>query len=246
MDSLEYYARHGRLTEPGSHADRLAALPSDLPAACRFVQGLLLHADWASAYGVEGVVLSRDTLPVARRLELAEHSLPERKTSGTCRDFALMLCSVLRQHAVPARVRCGFATYFTSNPYEDHWVCEYWKADERRWAQADAQLDELMCVRLNVRFATTDLPAGTFLNAAEAWRTWRAGKVPDTAFGHGSEAAGAWFMRVNLMRDRLALRKEEVSTWDAWRSLPPERRILDDDAVAECDRIALCTAGSVL
>ena len=28
---------------------------------------------------------------------------------------------------------------------------------------------------------------------------------------------GAWFLRVNLMGDELALQKHEISEWDAWR-----------------------------
>ena len=70
---------------------------------------------------------------------------------------------------MPARVRCGFATYFTANPFEDHWVCEYWNDHERRWALADAQLDELQRAHLRIDFDVTDLPPGKFFNAAQAW-----------------------------------------------------------------------------
>ncbi|WP_456781864.1 transglutaminase domain-containing protein [Bradyrhizobium sp. USDA 3315] len=39
---------------------------------------------------------------------------------ATCRDFSLMLCSVLRHHGVPARIRCGFGRYFAPHPFHDH------------------------------------------------------------------------------------------------------------------------------
>jgi hypothetical protein len=39
----------------------------------------------------------------------------------------------------------------------------------------------------------------------------------------------------------LALRKQETSDWDAWRSLTEDRKTLDDKALAECDRIAATT-----
>ena len=61
-------------------------------------------------------------------------------------------------HAVPARVRCGFAAYFSQGTYEDHWVCEYWKPEEERWAQADSQLDERHRTALSVDFDIADLP----------------------------------------------------------------------------------------
>jgi hypothetical protein len=242
MHGLAYYRAHGPLTEPGEHAGAFAGLPADLPAHCRFVQGIVLHADWASAYGVTDAGLSRETLPVAERMKLAKNILPANKTPGTCRDFALMLCSILRQRGTPARVRCGFATYFTANPFEDHWVCEYWRSGDRRWALADAQLDELQRRHLNIDFDTADLPSGKFLNAGQAWSMWRAGKADAMAFGHG-EARGAWFLRVNLMRDQLALQKREISDWDAWRSLSDRDKVLSAEALAECDQIAAATKG---
>ena len=237
------YRSHGALTEPGRLATMLAA-PGDLAALCAFIQGVVIHSDWASAYGVTAD-LSRETLPIARRLAMVEQAggrdlPPERRTPGTCRDFALMTCSALRERCVPARVRCGFATYFSSNPLEDHWVCEHWHEDENRWVLTDAQLDPLQRKHLGVAFDPTDLPAKTFLNAGEAWTAWRSGEIDAHAFGHG-ESRGAWFLRVNLMRDLLALRKQETSDWDSWRSIPEDRKALDDKALAEGDQIAAMT-----
>lgn len=239
----DFYRIHGALTEPGRYAGTLAA-STDLVALCAFIQGVVIHSDWASAYGVTAD-LSRETLPVARRLAMVEQAggrdlPPERRTPGTCRDFALMTCSALRERGVPARVRCGFATYFPSNPFEDHWVCEHWHEDERRWVLTDAQLDPLQRQHLRVGFDPTDLPAKTFLNAGEAWNAWRSGAIDANAFGHG-ESRGAWFLQVNLMRDLLALRKQETSEWDAWRSLLEHRKVLGDRALAEGDQIAATT-----
>lgn len=241
----DYYRTHGALSDPGGFRDGLAMGPHDLLTMCAFIQGVVIHADWASAYGVKDVALSRETLPVEQRLALLDQGKwtglpPEQRTPGTCRDFALMLCSLLRERGVAARVRCGFATYFLENAFEDHWVCEYRIEGEDRWALADAQLDALMRDRLHIGFDPRDLPAGTFLNAGEAWAAWREGRADDAAFGHGP-AKGAWFLRVNLMRDLLALNKQETSDWDGWRTLSPERRLLDAEALAACDRIAAMT-----
>jgi len=242
MGGLTYYATHGPLTEPSEHAGDFGKLPMDLHVLCQFVQGIVLHADWAGAYGVTDAGLNRETLPVAERMELAKRMLPAKKSPGTCRDFALLLCSILRQHSVPARVRCGFATYFTSNPFEDHWVCEYWNEEARRWVLADAQIDELQRKHLGIDFDTTDLPPGKFFNAGQAWSMWRTGKAEATAFGHG-DVRGPWFLRVNLMRDQLALWKCEISDWDAWRALSAEDKVLSTEILAECDRIAAQTKG---
>jgi len=240
----DYYRSHGAFTEPGRFASALAA-PADLPGLCIFIQGVVIHSDWASAYGVTAD-LSRETLPVARRMAMVEAAggrdlPPARRTPGTCRDFALMTCSALRERGVAARVRCGFATYFTANPFEDHWVCEHWREDENRWVLTDAQLDAVQREHLRVAFDPTDLPAKKFLNAGEAWTAWRAGEIEATAFGHG-EVTGAWFLRVNLMRDLFALRKQETSDWDSWRSIPEDRKAFDEKTLAEGDRIAAMTS----
>jgi hypothetical protein len=241
-----YYRTHGALTDPGRFAPTLAA-PADLADLCAFIQGVVIHSDWASAYGVSAD-LSRETLPVSRRLAMVEAAggcdlPPDRRTPGTCRDFALMTCSALRERAVPARVRCGFATYFASNPFEDHWVCEHWREDDNRWVLTDAQLDPLQRKHLRVDFDPTDLPAKTFLNAGEAWTACRSGAVNANSFGHG-DSRGAWFLRVNLMRDLSALRKQETSDWDSWRAIPEDRKALDEQALAEGDRIAAMTRES--
>jgi hypothetical protein len=242
-----YYRIHGALTEPDRFAAPLAAF-TDLAGLCTFIQGVVIHSDWASAYGVTAD-LSRETLPVARRLAMVEAAggrdlPPTRRTPGTCRDFALVTCSALRERGVPARVRCGFATYFPANPFEDHWVCEHWREEENRWVLTDAQLDPLQRQHLRVDFDPTDLPAETFLNAGEAWTAWRAGEVDANSFGHGA-SRGAWFLRVNLMRDLFALRKQETSDWDSWRSIPEDKKMLDEQALAKGDQIATmtCRAG---
>jgi hypothetical protein len=129
-----YYRAHGALTEPGRFGSTLAA-PADLAGLCAFIQGIVIHSDWASAYGV-ATDLSRETQAVAHRLAMVEQAggrdlPPDLRTPGICRDFALMTCSALRERGVPARVRCGFATYFSLNPFEDHWVCEHWREEDR-------------------------------------------------------------------------------------------------------------------
>lgn len=50
---------------------------------------------------------------------------PEKRVIGTCRQFAVRSCALLRYRGIPARVRCGFATYFQSGKGLDHWSTEY-------------------------------------------------------------------------------------------------------------------------
>jgi hypothetical protein len=64
-------------------------------------------------------IISRDGRPMDQPRE------PENRVLGTCRTHALLACAVLRQHKCPARLRVGFADYFTPGFAEDHWICEY-------------------------------------------------------------------------------------------------------------------------
>ncbi len=132
-----------------------------------------------------------------------------------------MLCGMLRQQAVPARVRCGFAAYFRRE-WEDHWICEYWR--DGRWRRADAQLDRIIAPSLGIDFDLTDLPEDMFITAGEAWRRCRSGEADPMKFGHGEQAVGLWFVRVNVVRDHHSVNGRETSDWDTWRQA--QRRIM--------------------
>jgi hypothetical protein len=247
--TLAYYAAHSALTDPGVHAGSVNSLPSDVLTLCQTLQGMLIHEAWIDKYGVSPAVFSgqsRETLSVAQRLEqlLAIDPSPlttarpdASKALSTCRDFSLMLCGVLRHHGVPARVRCGFAQYFAANPYEDHWVCQYWASGEQRWVLVDAQLDQLQRYHLKVDFEPTDVPRAAFTTGVDAWRLCRDRVIDAEQLGHGT-VTGLFFARVNLARDLLALAKIETSAWDTWRVACEPGRALDDKALYLCDSLA--------
>ena len=145
----ELYSRHDALTDPGVLAGLYDDLPDGLSALRDIVSYLIVHVSWAARYGISpDTPMPRDTQPVSDRLKLIQAMFPgplgvdrspEKRASGGCRDDSLMLCSILRQRSIPARVRCGFATYFGVGPFEDHWICECWSAEARRWIRVDAQ-----------------------------------------------------------------------------------------------------------
>jgi hypothetical protein len=119
---------------------------------------------------------------------------PDRRLLGTCRDYALLICAVIRNHGHAARVRCGFATYLGGAPFEDHRLCEAWNAEDSRWRGVDAKLDRVLRAALNIGFEPWDVPVEAYLTAHEAWRVCRASDREHRDFGHG-EARGLWFLR---------------------------------------------------
>jgi hypothetical protein len=112
-----------------------------------------------------------------------------------------MLCSMLRSKGIPSRVRCGFAAYFHDG-WEDHWVCEYWDGSTQEWHLSDPQLDAIQRRKCRVGFDPTDVPRQSFLTADQAWLDCRAGRSDASKSGH-DQTTGAWFLKVNLIRDPL-------------------------------------------
>jgi len=247
------YVNQSFLTSPGKHASAIEALPDDIDPLLEAVRGLFVHVDSLAIYGLEEIEFSRQprtTLSVSERLdrifEKSDESLAtvrsiDIRELGTCRDYALMTCAILRQKLIPARVRCGFARYFTPGRYEDHWICEYWQTAEQRWARADAQLDSAHCRHLGIVFKTSDLPEGEFFTAKEAWEVVRRDILPAGLFGHG-KAIGEWFIWVNLARDFLSLKGYETSPWDTWRAVADLLPTLTNSDRAYCDALAAATA----
>ena len=236
------------LTLPADH-HALTDLPTGIGDLCAIVQGLLIHdASALSLYGQPpaGFQIDRTTKPVLERIEMATagHNPPlstprppfERQV-GTCRDYAAMLCALARVAGLGARVRCGFAAYLGTNPYEDHWVTEHGDEDRSDWAVADAQLDPEHREELGIRFAITTVPRARFMTADEAWRQWRKGGVSARQFGHGTHS-GERLLLVNLIRDALATSDILVSPWDRWRELGDVSEPLDPVVLDLGDRIA--------
>jgi hypothetical protein len=147
-----------------------------------------------------------------------------------------MLCSFLRSKSVPSRVRCGFADYF-STPWEDHWVCEYWDGQARKWLLGDAQIDGLLAAECQIEFDPVDVPLRAFMTAGEAWLACRDGKLDPNHFGHGN-VTGTWFIMINVIRDHYFLNGHETSTWDDWRTAPLARRLIDENEIAFLDDLA--------
>jgi hypothetical protein len=118
-----FYAEQDAGTSPGQYADLYDDLPRDPSQLREIVSHLIIHVSQAASYDVPpDTPMSRDTLPVADRLKLTQvlssgslmkMRAADKRSFGTCRDYALLLCSMCRHQSIPARVRCGFATYFT-------------------------------------------------------------------------------------------------------------------------------------
>ena len=222
--SLEFYATPGVMTRlPDVPA--LDVVPTDLDELRHVVQGVLVHRDWAPAYGVEGDAIRIDEQNLrtvdevlSRLFEISPEPItatrqPIDRVLCICRHFTLLHTALLRRNDVPSRVRCGFSNYFDRSKWYDHWITERWNGE--RWVRDDPQIDELQAKVVNLDFDPYDQPPRKFLTGPEAWVAARAGEVDPTLFGI-FDMWGMGFIGGNVLLDFACLNKVELLPWDIW------------------------------
>jgi hypothetical protein len=256
---LEYYAEAGPMTTGGSHDGYLASAPSSIRELAQTVQKLFLYDVVAKDfYGFDvpkqraDEIHLRSTESLLDRIiqlddaPLAEPRSLDKRTIGRCHHFALMTVAVLRAHGISARARCGFGAYFNTPQFEDHWVCEYRDAGERRWVLVDTQLDAVWIDKLDIQHDVLDVPRDRFLTAADAWKQCRTGKIDPERFGISFvQLHGLWFVAGSLVRDLAAVNKMEMLPWDSWGAQPEPLAKLDDAQLRFFDEIAAITCDDV-
>jgi len=260
FNPLEFYANHGLMSNPREYASMFSDLPDEVPALCKVVQGLLIHEGWARAYdvsmpenrnlesGIRNVSKKMDRILELNDRPLVDPRPAEQRLYSICRDFALLLTTMLRQKGIPARVRFGFATYFfppDTVGYGDHVVTEYWNSQEQRWVLVDAQLDELQCEAVHISFDPCDVPRDVYLTADVAWQRCRNKEADPKIFGFLPDYTGLWYVKGHLARDIAALNKVEMLCWDYWGIFERRDYDLPDDDLQLLDQAAkLSLAGN--
>jgi Transglutaminase-like superfamily len=245
-EALDFYRAPAAMTALPEQPS-LVDLPSDLDSLRRVVQGVLLHRDWAGAYGVDGDAIRfgeqnlRSTAEVlTRAFELSPEPLnvsrsPIDRVLGICRHFTLLHTALLRSQGVPSRVRCGFSNYFDPTKWYDHWITERWNGE--RWVRDDPQIDELQAKAINLDFDPYDQPPRKFLGGGEAWLAARAGDVDANLFGI-FDMWGLAFIAGNVISDFACLNKVELLPWDAWGMMTGPYEPVTDEAAAVLDSVA--------
>jgi len=217
----------------GEFENFVANLPSDIESICHAVQNLFIHQMWLEEYGLSEDcrhAQERELRTVEEYLraarELSGKGLEEVRTDSEritciCRDFSVILTAFLRAKGIPARTRCGFATYFMAGKYMDHWVTEYWDDSVQKWKQADAQLDALQLGVLEIKFNPLDLPQGAFLTAKEVWEKIQEGVIDGEDCGI-LDYWGKSFAFGSVLHDFISMHFDiDLKPWDlrvAWNA----------------------------
>jgi hypothetical protein len=252
---LDFYTHPVGMTSAGALAPLFDALPSDVAALVRIIQGLGVYENVATSFYGFTIPDERKSethlRPVEQMLErlLALNNQPlgvarpiEQRLVGRCHHFMLLLVAMLRAKGIPARGRCGLGSYFNPGFFEDHWVCEYWNTAAARWVLVDPQFDAVWREQLKIDHNILDVPRDRFLVAGEAWVQCRAGAADAGKFGIDfTGLRGLWFIAGNLVRDVAALNKVETLPWDVWGAQPRPNETLNDVQLAFFDTLAALT-----
>lgn len=233
---LAYYREHDTMTDPKSMKHMVKDIPAVIETIVEYVQNILLHQHWSSAYGLK-LTNERKKEPANRSFNekltflgargfshVSEKRAHEDKMIAICRDFSVVTTALCREAGIPARARCGFASYFEKGKYMDHWVLEYWNSERCKWVMVDAQLDELQRNHLKIPFNVLDVNDTDFLTAPKAWLLCREGALNPDQFGI-FQWWGYDYLRCNLILDVNSLVKMPMQPWDMWdgyKSLPME------------------------
>jgi hypothetical protein len=188
--------------EPAVIADSMERFVIHHAVARQIGVGVPAHAEadrsLRRTFFLLGEALRRDSRSLSDRRDIADYLFV------TCRDFALVAISILRERGIPARLRAGFASCFTRGVWEHHYVCEYQANGE--WALLDAQLGPIARTGLRIPFNIAAVPASGFRPAAAIWRAVRAGEVNAATCGlPNAGIAGEWWIASSVIRDAAAL-----------------------------------------
>jgi len=218
---LNYYLKTSMYTDLGPYKFFAQSLPDDIEllGAMQRMQTIHpLNVSKTVAKEIKNHKLTQeeDVMPTAiamlnellrRNPNYTTTRKEEDKLHISCRGQAILMTSILKAKAIPARVRSGFAKYFDKNgPYLDHWICEYYNNQSKRWTLVDADSfgtnDEL-------EFEMSDVPYNQFLFGAEAWLAIRNKKISGNQIYNIGGLEGYYAALISLMDDFNALMGNE-------------------------------------
>lgn len=252
-NTLGIYLEHDIMTEIKTMKHMVTGIEKDIKTIVDYVQNILLHQHWSESYGVK-LSDERKREPFIRSFEdkliflsklgythISDKKHDENKMIGICRDFSVVAAALCREAGIPARARCGFASYFEKGKYVDHWVLEYWNEDKKKWIMVDAQLDALQQKALKLPFDPLDVNDEYFITGPRAWLMCREGLINPELFGI-FKWWGYDYLRCNLILDALSLLKLPMQPWDMWegyKSMPIEEWTEKDyEVMDELSRLA--------
>ncbi|MGB3861765.1 MAG: transglutaminase family protein, partial [Candidatus Aminicenantaceae bacterium] len=152
---LHFYRQYSSFTDPGEYAYLYENLPDSLPELCSLIRSQFINFAWELDMYREQIPKERSNESlkyptVKSALEgllsydssgLVKDRKPEDRLVLGCRDNVILLASILKHRGIPARVRCGHATYLIPEFHASHTICEVWNENDKRWMLVDPSAD---------------------------------------------------------------------------------------------------------
>ncbi len=243
-DLLSFYRMQSEVTDPGPRKGAYDDLPNGIPDLCRVIQQNVIHMWWI---GEETYGFTKDALESHERDIVDEISLrtvsdmldrifqmdprpfgeprdPLRRLVGNCRDYSVLLVSILRDRGIPARARTGTARYFfpDGSRLEDHWICEFWNDEKERWQQTDAQIDHVMLRAMKMALDPADLPAGQFPTGWQCYNELESGRIKPEGIGFSPDHCGMGYVLNKILADMASVTGDEILPWAGWEIGGPD------------------------
>lgn len=149
---LEFYKQYSSFTDPGKYEYLYKNLPDSLPELCRLIKSQFIHPfselpqyrdqipeerwnEWLSSYPTVQSIM-KGLLTYDSRGFVNDRKPEDRLVLG-CREYAILLASVLKYRGIPSRIRVGHAPYLEAGLHLSHAICEVWNDTEKRWMLVD-------------------------------------------------------------------------------------------------------------
>ena len=182
---LDFYKQYSLFTDPSEYAYLYENLPDSLPELCGLIRSQFIHpfAELPSyseqipkerwnefmKYPTVKSVLEGLHKYDSRGL-IKDRKIEDRLVLG-CRHSAILLASILKHRGIPARVRCGHATYLMPEFHGSHTICEVWNEHEKHWMLVDPGLGMIDFNREKFDFSN------------EAWLQLQKGEIDPNFYG---------------------------------------------------------------
>jgi len=148
---LDFYKQYSSFTDPGEYAYLYENLPDSLPELCRLIKSQFIHPyaelpeyrdqipkeRWDESFKYPTVESVLKGLLSYDSRGLVNDRKPQDRLVLGCRDYAILLASIVKYRGIPARVRCGHATYIIPDFHTSHTICEVWNENDKRWMLVD-------------------------------------------------------------------------------------------------------------
>jgi formylglycine-generating enzyme len=182
---LDFYKQYSTFTDPGEYAYLYKNLPDSLPELCSLIKSQFIHPfdelpqyselipkeRWKESVNYPTVKSILKGLLSYDSRGLVKDRKPQNRLVLGCHECAIMLASILKYKNIPARVRCGHATYIIPGFHGSHTICEVWNKNDKRWMLVDPSTNMI------------DFSRNQFDFSNDTWIQMQEGKIDPNLYG---------------------------------------------------------------